>query len=37
MTCAEDNAGSRAVIEANSGNYEDSRNGTRRYWIDTSG
>ena len=37
VTCAEDNAGSRAVIEANGGVYEDSRNGTRRYWIDTSG
>lgn len=37
VTCAEDNAGSRAVIEANGAAYEDSRNGTRRYWIDTSG
>jgi predicted acetyltransferase len=37
VTCAEHNAGSRAVIEANGGVYEDSRNGTRRYWIDTNG
>ncbi|MDK1326347.1 GNAT family N-acetyltransferase [Arthrobacter sp. zg-Y1143] len=34
VTCAEDNAGSRAVIEKNGGVYEDSREGTRRYWID---
>ncbi|MCQ1946198.1 GNAT family N-acetyltransferase [Arthrobacter sp. zg-Y1116] len=33
VTCAEDNAGSRAVIEKNGGVYEDSRDGTRRYWI----
>jgi predicted acetyltransferase len=34
VCCHESNAGSRAVIEANGGVYEDSRNGTRRYWID---
>ena len=35
ICCREDNAGSRAVIEANGGVYEDSRNGMRRYWIAT--
>ena len=35
VTCLEENAGSRAVIEANGGEYEDSRNGVRRYWIPT--
>ena len=35
VTCDEDNAGSRATIEKNSGVYEDSRNGKRRYWINT--
>jgi predicted acetyltransferase len=35
LTCDEDNAGSRATIEKNGGDYEDSRNGKRRYWIDT--
>jgi predicted acetyltransferase len=35
LTCDEDNAGSRATIERNGGTYEDSRNGKRRYWIDT--
>ena len=34
VTCAEDNAGSRAVIEKNGGVYEDSREGARRYWIE---
>jgi len=34
VCCDESNAGSRAVIEANGGVYEDSRGGTRRYWID---
>ncbi|MCC9144390.1 MULTISPECIES: GNAT family N-acetyltransferase [unclassified Arthrobacter] len=37
VTCAEDNAGSRAVIEKNGGVYEDSRKGARRYWIDPTG
>jgi predicted acetyltransferase len=36
VCCDETNAGSRAVIEANGGAYEDSRNGKRRYWIATS-
>jgi predicted acetyltransferase len=36
VTCDETNAGSRAVIEANGGVYEDSRNGKRRYWIATA-
>jgi len=35
LTCDEDNVGSRATIEKNGGVYEDSRNGKRRYWIDT--
>lgn len=35
VTCDEDNAGSRAVIERNGGEYEDSRAGKRRYWITT--
>ncbi|VXC43593.1 GNAT family N-acetyltransferase [Arthrobacter sp. 8AJ] len=35
LTCDEDNAGSRATIEKNGGQYEDTRNGKRRYWIDT--
>ena len=33
VTCLESNEGSRRAIEANGGVYEDSRNGTRRYWI----
>ena len=36
LTCDEDNAGSRATIEKNGGSYEDTRNGKRRYWIDTA-
>ena len=35
LTCDEDNAGSRATIEKNGGVYEDTRNGKRRYWVDT--
>ncbi|GAA2739808.1 GNAT family N-acetyltransferase [Pedococcus aerophilus] len=35
VTCLEENTGSRAVIEANGGEYEDSRGGVRRYWIPT--
>lgn len=35
LTCDEDNTGSRATIEKNGGIYEDSRNGKRRYWINT--
>lgn len=37
LTCDEDNDGSRLTIEGNGGVYEDSRNGKRRYWIDTQG
>ncbi|WP_240721317.1 GNAT family N-acetyltransferase [Pseudarthrobacter sp. NamE5] len=33
LTCAEGNAASRTIIEKNGGVYEDSRRGTRRYWI----
>lgn len=33
VTCSEDNAASRAVIEKNGGVYEDTREGTRRYWM----
>jgi predicted acetyltransferase len=36
VTCSEDNTGSRATIEKNGGTYEDSRNGKRRYWIETA-
>ncbi|NUU32880.1 GNAT family N-acetyltransferase [Arthrobacter sp. C9C5] len=36
ITCDEDNAGSRATIERNGGRYEDTRNGKRRYWVDTA-
>lgn len=35
LTCDEDNTGSRLTIEHNGGVYEDSRNGKRRYWIET--
>lgn len=35
LTCDEDNEPSRRTIERNGGRYEDSRNGKRRYWIDT--
>ncbi|MCC3272139.1 GNAT family N-acetyltransferase [Arthrobacter zhangbolii] len=34
VTCAEDNTGSRTIIEKNGGVYEDSREGARRYWIE---
>ncbi|MFE4196702.1 GNAT family N-acetyltransferase [Paenarthrobacter sp. NPDC056912] len=36
ITCHESNAGSRATIEKNGGIYDDSRNGKRRYWINTA-
>jgi predicted acetyltransferase len=36
ITCDEDNVGSRRVIEANGGIYEDSRAGKRRYWVATA-
>lgn len=35
ISCDEDNAGSRATIERNGGVYEDTRNGKRRYWVET--
>lgn len=35
LTCSEVNAASRAVIEGAGGVYEDSRVGTRRYWVPT--
>lgn len=35
VTCDESNEGSRRTIERNGGGYEDSRNGKRRYWIET--
>lgn len=35
ITCDEDNAGSRAIIEGAGGVYEDSRAGKRRYWVPT--
>jgi predicted acetyltransferase len=35
VTCQDDNAASRAVIEASGGVYEDTRDHTRRYWITT--
>ncbi|MCE1180270.1 MAG: GNAT family N-acetyltransferase [Micrococcales bacterium] len=35
LTCDEDNAGSRHIIEAAGGRYEDSRQGKRRYWVPT--
>jgi predicted acetyltransferase len=35
LTCLETNVASRKVIERNGGVYEDTRNGTRRYWIAT--
>ena len=36
VTCDEDNDASRGTIEAGAGVYEDSRNGKRRYWIQTA-
>jgi predicted acetyltransferase len=36
LACDEDNAGSRRVIEAAGGVFEDVRNGKRRYWIDAA-
>lgn len=35
VTCDEDNDGSRGTIEANGGDFEDARNGKRRYWLAT--
>ncbi len=36
VCCSEDNAGSREIIETAGGEYEDSRNGQRRYWVATT-
>jgi predicted acetyltransferase len=36
LVCDESNVASRAVIEGAGGNYDDSRQGKRRYWITTS-
>lgn len=35
LTCDEPNVASARTIERNGGVYEDTRNGTRRYWIET--
>jgi predicted acetyltransferase len=35
VTCDDDNDASRRTIERCGGVYEDTRNGKRRYWIDT--
>jgi predicted acetyltransferase len=35
VTCDEDNLPSARTIEGNGGVHEDTRNGTRRYWIAT--
>ncbi|MDA8263741.1 MAG: GNAT family N-acetyltransferase [Actinomycetota bacterium] len=35
VTCDTDNVGSRKVIEANGGIFEDERSGKLRYWIPT--
>ena len=37
LTCDDDNLASAGTIERNGGVYEDTRNGKRRYWIDTRG
>jgi predicted acetyltransferase len=36
LTCDEPNVASARTIERNGGGYEDTRNGTRRYWIETA-
>lgn len=36
LTCDEPNVPSARTIERNGGVYEDTRNGKRRYWIDTA-
>jgi predicted acetyltransferase len=36
VTCDDDNDASRRTIERCGGVYEDTRNGKRRYWIDTA-
>lgn len=35
VTCDDDNVASASTIERNGGVYEDTRNGKRRYWIET--
>jgi predicted acetyltransferase len=35
VTCDDDNLASARTIERNGGAYEDTRNGKRRYWIET--
>ncbi|HEX5088079.1 MAG TPA: GNAT family N-acetyltransferase [Nocardioides sp.] len=37
LTCDEPNVASARTIERNGGIYEDTRNGKRRYWIETAG
>jgi predicted acetyltransferase len=37
LTCDEPNVASARTIERNGGVHEDTRNGKRRYWIDTQG
>jgi predicted acetyltransferase len=36
ITCRVDNIGSRKVIEANGGAFEDERNGFLRFWVPTA-
>jgi predicted acetyltransferase len=36
VTCDDDNAGSRKVIEAAGGEFEDQRGVKLRYWVPTS-
>ncbi len=36
VTCDVDNGASRRVIEGAGGEYEDTREGKRRYWVPTS-
>jgi predicted acetyltransferase len=35
LTCDEDNEASARTIEHHGGVHEDTRNGTRRYWVET--
>ena len=37
VTCDDDNLASARTIERGGGVYEDTRNGKRRYWIETGG
>lgn len=36
VTCDVDNVGSRKVIEANGGIFEDQRGGKFRFWVPTA-